>query len=240
MGSTQGDLNIVNEYIYKSGADIVLCTGDLGIFYRKEDFKKLPKTFKNNNFCDYLEGKKSFDKPVYTVRGPHDNLSLCRKLANNDIHINNFTLIPDGNTVSIKSTTEDGLTGKTITVGGVGGSYSPKHYHSNKLTGNKKRHFTFKDIKKLLNNHINILLLHDLVGDNNRKKIIFSDEVFSLIDSCRPFYCIVGKYHWWSHSKLSSSNLVTVPFAEKGYLLIDTNNEWNAEGIRFDLDIGGR
>jgi len=234
MGSAQGDLDIINQYAGRSNADIVLCTGDLGIFYRREDFKKLPKTFKNNNFCDYLEGKKKFIKPVYTVRGSHDNLSLCHKLQKKDIDIDNFHLISDGNTVSIKSTTTK------FTIGGIGGSYSPKHYHCDKLIGNKRRHFIAKDIEKLSKQKIDILLMHDLVGENNKKKIIFSNEVFALVDSCRPFYCIVGKYHWWGYSKISSSNFVTVPFAEKGYLLIDTDREWDAEGIRFDLDIGGR
>lgn len=240
MGSTQGDLSIVNHHAEKSNADVILCTGDLGIFYRKEDFKKLPKSFKSNNFCDYLEGKETFIKPVFSIRGAHDNLSLCNKLYNKDIHIENFTLIPDGEIIKIHNDKNDILSGKEIVVGGIGGSYSPKYYDYENLTGNKRRHFISKDIEKLQKNSVHILLMHDLIGDNNRKKILFSNEVFKLIDSCRPFYCIVGKYHWWSYLKISSSNFVTVPFADRGYLLIDTDNEWNAEGIRFDLDIGGK
>ena len=45
---------LVNEYLEKSGADMALCTGDLGIFYRRENFDFLPKYFQENNFCDYL------------------------------------------------------------------------------------------------------------------------------------------------------------------------------------------
>lgn len=231
IGGTKGNVDIINEHLTKSGADIALCTGDLGIFYRKENFEILPKSFETNLFYQYLEGKKEFIKPVYSVRGAHDNLSLCKKLHEGYFHINNFHLLGDGETVSIIHVD------KTITIGGIGGSYSPKYYDCDTLKGNEKRHFTKNHVNNLKQHKLTLLILHDLIGPCTKKKLNYSQEIFDLLDSTRPLYCFVGKYHWWGYSKLPNVNLVIIPYAKDGYLLIDTE-DWNASGVRFDMSIG--
>jgi len=237
LGSVKGDFDLINRYIEKSGADAVLSTGNLGLFYRNERFSNLPKLFRESNFFEYLEGKKEFAKPVYTVRGAHDNLGLCSQLIKNFIHVKNFHLIEDGKTVSIKNNTQDNLPIPDIIVGGIGGSYSPKYYPQDKLVGNAKRHFSHKHVEEINRTKTHILLLHDLIGNCSKKSIMFSDETLRLLQSSSPLYCFGGKYHWWAHAKVSNSNFVLLPYADDGYLILDTNKDWNAEGIRFDLRI---
>lgn len=237
VGGTRGNIDKINEYADKSKSNLVLCTGDFGIFYRKEKSYKLPKSFLSNEFPDYLEGHKKFVIPTFTVRGPHDNISLCKSLINGNIKVDNFTLIDDGSCFSIDNDKSE-LPISSIIIGGVGGSYSPKHYNKNKLVGNEKRHFNYNLIEKIKKNKIHILLMHDLIGNGSQKEIVFSNLMFDFLRECSPFYCFVGKYRWWSCSPLQGTHLVTLPYIQRGYFIIDTDN-WNAEAVRFDLNIGG-
>ncbi len=225
IGGTRGNLDVINKHIEKSGADIVLCTGDLGILYRP--ISPLPKVFDESNFYEYLEGTKKFLKPVYTVRGLHDNLSLCSHLTKRQIRVDNFYVM--GN----KHYRDRTL--KELTFSGIGGGYSPKCYVKDKLVGGENRYFTEEDIAAIKPHKVDILLMHDLIGECSKKKIMFSEETFDLLDTIVPKYCLVGKYHWWGKSKLEFTNVIMLPRAEEGYLLIDTEDEWNATGVRFDI-----
>jgi len=228
MGGTKGNVDIVNQHLEASNADLAICTGDLGIFYRGENFKALPKTFIDNQFPNYIEGLSKFIKPVCCVRGAHDNLSLCKNLLDGKIKIPNFQLIPDGETVSINK----------LVIGGIGGSYSPKHDEDKKLIGNARRHFNHNQMNSLLKKKgVHMIVLHDLIGNCSKKSIQYSEDTYRIMNIVNPNYIFVGKYHWWGYSKLPGANVVIVPFADKGYLSVDTET-WDAEGIRFDIDIG--
>lgn len=238
LGSVKGNLDTINQHVERSGADIVLATGDLGIFYRNEQVSdSLPKFFRQNNFYEYLEGKKHFAKPLYTVRGAHDNLGLCKHLLKKAVHIKNFHLIDDGKTVTVSNNTKDNMPVKEIVIGGIGGSYSPKYYPQDKLTGNARRHFSHAHVNEIKRKKVHILLLHDLIGNCSKKGITFSDETLNLLRDTSPLYCFGGRYHWWGHAKVLNTNFVLLPYAEDGYMLIDTFKDWNSEGIRFDLQI---
>jgi len=232
VGNTQGKLHKINEYIKKSGADFVLCTGDFGILYKNEN--KLPKFIKDNQFYKYLYGEEKFIVPVYAVRGPHDNLSFIRQIYDHSLQINNFTLIKDGETIELKKNEE------SIIVGGLGGSYSYKYYNHTKLFGYEKRHFNITMVNQLKKANINILLLYDIIDNHKKNSVHFSSEMFSLLRTVRPYYTIVGKYNWWGAVKIfPTSNFITIPSIDNGYLIIDTK-DWRAEAVRLDLNIGGK
>lgn len=234
IGSLLGNIDLVNKYLEESGADVALCTGDMGLFYK--EVKNLPKDFEQNNFYEYLEGRKSFHKPIYTVKGPHDNISLCRRLLSKEITLYNFCLIPDGKTVLLENNTKDPIPIDVITIGGIGGSYSPTSYNAT-TEEYKKRHFNIKDVQELSQKKLNILLMHDIINNLSNKDIVYSDEAVEFIDSTMPFYYFVGKYNWWGYAKMGDTRFVSVPNAQKGYFTIDTNKEWRGEGIRYDMNI---
>ena len=236
VGSLLGKVDLVNEYISNTKADVVLCTGDMGIFYK--DTKTLPKPFDDNEFYHYLEGSKSFRKPLYTVKGPHDNISLCRRLLSKEITIYNFNLISDGSTVLLNNNTKDSIPIDNIIVGGIGGSYSPTNYIA-PIEDQKQRHFNIDNVNNLKKNKLHILLMYDVIDNHSDKKIEYSDETFHLIEKTMPFYYLVGKYNWFVSSKIADTNFVTMPNAKNGYLIIDTNKDWNARGVKLDMNIGG-
>lgn len=236
IGSTKGNIDIVNDYIDKSKADCVLSVGDFGLSYRNND--KMFKYFKHNNFYEYLEGKKHFKKPVYIVRGPHDNLSLYNSLLNNKIKIDNFNIIPDGSIIKVNNNSEDDLFNiKEIVIGGIGGSYSPTNYDQ-KLFNSKKRYFNYSHIESIKKQKVHIMLMYDVLENLTKKKISYSDNMIKFIDAISPFYYIVGKYDWWGISKIGNANLIAMPSTLLGYLVLDTK-EWNAEGVRTDIKIFG-
>jgi len=235
VGNTHGKVSIINEYLRKSQADICLCVGDVGIFYNTRSFKQLPKSFIANEFPYFLSGIKRFCKPVVAVRGAHDNISLCHRLQDNKFIIPNFTLLKDGSFISVSNITLDKtFPMKEIVIGGVGGSYSFKSYIEDI---NNNRNFCKQHIDNIKRNNLNILIMHDLINESNRKRIIFSDDDFDLMKKTNPFYCFVGKYNWWGASKIENTNVVLVPEANKGYIVINTFKDWNAEAVRFDLSV---
>lgn len=235
FGGTRGEICLVNKYIEKSNADIALCTGNFGIFYREKEKSKLPTSFLHNDFYKYLEGRENFLCPVYTVRGPYDNLFLCKQLIEEKIKINNFNLVDDGCVFLLNDISEN-LIDKNISIGGVGGSYSPKLYNIPLLFKKDKRHFNYQAIEKLSNKKVDVLIMYDLIGEGNKKQVLFSQMMFDIINKCNPFYCFVGKYKWWSCSDMLNSKLVTLPYIQSGYFIVDTKS-WDAEAVR--LDFGG-
>lgn len=236
IGNTLGDLDVINRHLEHSGADIVLCTGDVGILPQKH--QSVPRFFTNNNFYEYLYGEKWFNKPVYAVRGAHDNIALYLDIIHNEGWIKNFLLIPDGGTVTIPQNTTDSIGLKAIRIAGIGGSYSDVVFNKEKseLEYKDKRNFNKHDVSKLEEERIDILLMHDIIGGCNSKNIDFSEDMCRFVYAKNPLYCFVGKTGWWGYSKLGDTRFVSLPNADKGYLLIDTGKEWNATGIRFDFE----
>lgn len=256
IGDVHGDVDIINTYLEKSGSDIAICTGDMGMFYRTSKSSYIPKQFlSKSNFCEYLEGKKTFIKPVYTVYGVHEDHSLVRKLINRHIVINNFTVLDTGDVIENQEIKRDAIiynkmhfSGDIVKVnniklGGISGSYSPNTYLKAKLMGHDRKHFAKFQIEKLKTQKIDILLCHDLIDNCSRKMINFSQETTELFDAIGCKYCIIGQYHWWGCVKLTHypMNVISLPKAQDGYLIIETD-DWRAEGVRFDLDIntGGK
>ena len=224
IGNLFGEIDIINEYIEEANADIALLMGNIGIFYRNKD-KNLPKSFVDNQFYKYLEGRVRFTAPVFTIRGPHDNFDLAEKIEDQDIVIDNFHVIRNGEVVYY-----DG-----VNIGGVGGAYSPVAYELDKLTGVYKRNFNKKQFSALMGKKVDILLLHDVMGDCSKKRINFSDSFLECIASCRPFYTLVGRFGWWAHAQLQYGNCLVFPNAKDGYVILDTET-WDAEGVEKGKD----
>lgn len=226
IGQVHGDVDIVNAHLDRSGADIALVLGNLGIHKNKK-----------YNFYDYLCGLKEFNKLVVAVRGSHDNIELCEKISNDDITVKNFLLLKDSITYNIPINYE------ILSLGGIGGTYSPISFDKKELFGNEKRHFTKKSVIDITKTKKQLIIMHDVIGEYKNKIVTFRNELHNMIKDSKPFYCLIGKYNFWSAMPMESygcdayhrANLVFVPFAKKGYFLIDTDNEWNSEGVRLDL-----
>jgi len=217
LGHLYGELDLINTYIEKSKCDFVLCTGDLGIYSRKNICE--------SNFYEYLEGRKKFNKQVIAVWGTYDDVSLCNKIVNKEFEIDNFHLINNGEI----------FIHRDVKIGGLCGSYSPTVYRNENPKGIQKNHFNYKQVDRLKNS-LDILLLYDLIGDCKKNQVNFSNESLDLFIKSDCAYAFVGKYQWWGSAKLPGRNIVMIPKATKGYITLDTIT-WDAEAIRFDLSL---
>lgn len=233
IGNTLGDLDVINKHIEHSGADYVLCAGDVGIFPKEH---KVPKFFVENNFHKYLSGEKRFIKPVYAVRGAHDNIAFYLDVVRHENWIKNFRMIPDGRVCILDEDKPNSLGFMHVSIGGVGGTYSPRVFNAgDELTYKDKRHFRKVDFDRLGQENLHILLMHDVVGGCNTKDIKFTDDMSRFMITSNPLYCMIGKTGWWAQSEIMNTKFVSLPHAKDGYLLIDTDNEWSATGVRFDF-----
>lgn len=239
LSDLHGDIDLVNQYIEASNCEYVLSCGDFGIFGRFDETKNLPKPIRKNkgNFYEYLEQTKKFKVPVITVYGAHENHSLVKKIVNKSIVIPNFSIVPNGKTVKINS----------FTIGGMGGTYSPVAYYKDSLIGYDRRHFLKNEVEELKKKKCEILLMHDLIGGCQSKRINFSNETNSLFGHVLPFYCFLGKYHWAGSVKIPVNDIssrknfhmmavVLLPKACDRYLILDTDT-WDAQMIQLDISI---
>lgn len=223
IGNTLGNLDRINQYAKQSKADLVLCSGDFGIL--PNNFYEIPEFFDNNNFNDYLMGDKSFDVPVVSVYGPHDNISMKEKIYSGDFYIDNFTLLKNAEIVATNG----------VSICGVGGTYSPRVYEKGYQKYRDGRHFTKEEIEKVKDSKFDILLIHDLIGECTKKYVGFSEETDYMIYSTMPKYCFMGRFGWWGNVKNMYTMFVSCPTSDKGYMVLDTDT-WDSYGIRLDLE----
>ncbi len=227
LGNIYGNVHLINEYLYRSKADFALICGNISICGRNKN-KYLPKSFnEKNNFYEYLEGKQLFIKPVFSIRGIYDDFYLVKKLIERDINIHNFRIIEDGTVVKYNN----------IAIGGYGGTYSPLYYKKENLIGYQKKHFNEKEVNSLTDKIIDILLVYDLIGGVTKKKIEFSEETLNMFIKTQCLYCLIGINDWWGLAPMPGKNVISLPKATEGYLIIEPDKEWRAEGVRFDVSL---
>ena len=76
---------------------------------------------------------------MYAVRGAHDNIALYLDVVRHEDWIKNFKLIPDGKTCSIDEPEPNSLGFTTVSVGGIGGTYSPRVFEATGGLGYKDK-----------------------------------------------------------------------------------------------------
>lgn len=230
LGDLSGDINYVNRLIEETTSDLVLCAGNVGIYYFRDQL--LPKRQKNNNFWQFLVGKKKLLKPLVVVPGGRENYYLVSKFYNKKVEMHNFVILQQGEKVVI--TNENGAVGVT----GLCGAYSPSHYNQVRVIESKysrMRYFGKSDVAKFIeNDKTNILLMHELIGPYIGKNIQFIPDQLNVFFDTTASYCFTGKYHKWVHASLPRSyrfiEFISLPQASEGYGIIDTNC-WDFKGI---------
>lgn len=222
VGKCRNNLNYINQCAEESNSDLVICPSGVGILHQHQNDKK-----HNGAFYEYLKRKKHFIRPTISLIAPYDNWELAKNILQKDLEIPNFYLLGRNNE-SI-DTLYTALRG--ITVSGIGGTYSPTSYCQDQTTGSHKRHYRKKDILNLQRFHSHILLMYDIMGDCSKNKIEFDNDTLLMFRDIKPLYTFVGKYDWFGCASLEHHNVMTMPAINKGYLVIDTEKEWDANYV---------
>lgn len=230
LGDIDGDMLFVNSLAEETKCDLILCAGNVGIYYFHD--KLLPKKQKKNNFYQFLIGKKKLIKPIVVVPGNRENYYLISKFYSNKISIDNFIILKQGEKVIM--TNENGAVGIT----GLCGGYSPKHYNQEQVIEFKysnMRYFKRTDVSKLVeNSKTNVLLMHELIGPYIGKNIQFTEDQLNVFFGTTASYCFTGRYGKWIHARLPRDyqyiEFISLPYATIGYGIMDTNNG-NFQGI---------
>ena len=217
VGKCYGRLGFINQYIEESGAELVLAVSGVGATYNSMNDKE--------HFVDFLNRKSSFSRPVVTIVGPYDDWGLTKLLIEKKLSVPNFYLLGR----SIKDTIDTMYVGlRGVTISGIGGTYSPNSYNQNSVTGQHQRHYRKKDIDNLASFRSHIVMMYDVIGESAKNKVDFGDDTIRLFREKRAFYTFIGKHSWFGYVNTGHHNVLTMPPIHKGYLIIDTAQEWNA------------
>lgn len=194
LGDVHGDVPQLlkhSKYNYNN----IFIVGDVGIFTSEEEAKKDKESFKRGSafICDMeLAGKYSFNIPIRSILGNHDNFV---NLSNPVYKKLNFNYVKNGTVLKIGN----------LTIATLGGIYSPKKisYKTSELIDYNKRFFTQEDIdsliKKTKNKKIDILITHEAAAGILPKMKSGVDEgsrhLTKLLQELKPKYYIHGHHH---------------------------------------------
>jgi hypothetical protein len=223
VGATYGEIDLFNKYVEESDCDLILTTGNIGLYYGDERTK-----YGTGNFSEYLNGEKKFIKPIIAVPGAKENYGLVKEIQDNRIVIDNFKLLKQGEKYDYFLNEKDG-----IGITGLGGAFSPTSYSKSKKPNS---HYNFEDMFKVRQNYeTNVILMHEMCGPYTNSEIKFTPDMLALMNETLAFYAFFGRYETWFSRTYNKTNrgkmvLCSLPRLQQSYGVLDTQG-WNLHGI---------
>lgn len=223
VGSIYGEIDLLNKYVEESECNLILSTGNIGIYYGHE-----PTKYGTGNFSEYLSGKKKFIKPIIAVPGAKENYELVKEIQSDNIVIENFKLLKQGEKYDYFLTEKDG-----IGVTGLGGAFSPIDYPKDKKPDH---HYNYEDMMKVRQNYeTNVLLMHEMCGPYTNPEIKFTPDMLALMNETLAFYAFFGRYETWFSRTYNKTNrgkmvLCSLPRLQNSYGILNTRR-WNLNGV---------
>lgn len=220
VGNVYGHLDILNYYIEAFNCDAVLSTGNLGLFYPNETKHRTSPIYNGrvSDFRNYILGKKEFIKPVYAIRGRWDSYFLAENAEKKEWFIKNFKLMQNGEKITINVGNE------SVSISGLGGIYVPGKFNS----GSKSyKYYNRSEYDQIISQNQDIVLLHDVMGHGDNKRIIFGDEVYELGIKVSPKFVFLGQYDYQVYCpEVAHTNFAICPGIGKGFYIVDTK-DWS-------------
>jgi len=216
IGSIYGSLE--ETYANLSGKYIswVLSTGNFGVWPDPVRADRQARAAGTGDFLDYLVGKKRVSIPTLMVGGRHeDHWWINRMLRRGDGElIENLHYLMNGNTTFI----EDQET--TLTVLGLGGTYSPKPNSGN-------GHYTVKDVQKACTaGPVDIFLAHEAPdGEQFGNHVSEAKWLNKICFATQPRVLFHGKYIYTKYYQTKQTKTKAVCVGTRAYQIFDITKD---------------
>ncbi len=216
--------------------DCVLHVGDFGVWPDPSLVDKATKKHGGaGDFARWHDERRSAPRKTIFIKGNHEDHDWLDAQPCDEI-LPGLHYLRNGQTIDL------GEGRDAVTVGGVGGCYSPSDYprKSEQLRGAQKAHYTHDEIGAL-GPGIDILLLHDApagvrfaAGHTNE-----AAGLRELIARVRPFACFFGHHHERVDAQVPGTgicmglnligragNLVAIDFVRRRRTDVEVLGEW--------------
>jgi uncharacterized protein len=267
VGDVHANIRLFAELVNKTDCDAVLQCGDLGIWSLKDFTSWGFVEDKHGHYevyntmapiTDVTNLKVVFDKPVFFIKGNHENFDLFDIMHKNGEFDGRYNLnyVAYDKPAVVKNGKE------TIRVSGLSGCYSYKvytgglqknrrikvkpetpasveEYLNNVLGKDPRGRFKASEVAVLRNQKSDILLLHEIPMGISMDSILpvkndtGCSALNEVIEEMQPKYVFVGHWHRKREVEMGRSKVISLPdIMKSGWLVLDTKTQeivWGGE-----------
>lgn len=152
---------------------------------------------------------------IYLVHGNHDNLQQVERMhAGRDRKNRNYTPFLAGDTLVLGG----------LTVAGLPGIYSAKHFHSSANGARKYYSSGDFDRVKALGDSIDIFLMHPApgrIGFNKHGRDIGDPLLTDLLETVAPRLAFFGHHHYRFEGMLGNTHVVGLDYPKRSYVVLE-------------------
>jgi len=216
VGSIYG--SIEQTYAALSGKYIhwVLSTGNFGVWPDPVRADRQARATGVGDFLDYLVGKRRLPIPTLMVGGAHDDSVWINKMVKRGDGelIENLHYLVNGNTTFI----DDQET--TLTVLGLGGTYSPKPNPGN-------GHYTVKDVQKACTaGPVDVFLSHEAPdGESFGPHVSEAKGLNKICFAAQPKVLFHGKYAETKHYSTKQTKTKAICVGSRAHQIFDITKD---------------
>ena len=196
-GDIHGHLDLMYEQVLPLNPDVVIQTGDAGLF---PDPAKLDHESKQHaiplDFLEYYAGRKKIPVQTYFIKGNHDDYDFLDHFPQGKIA--GLTYWPQGTLATLGD----------LRCGALGGVYSPSSFgkDTNALSQKRRRHFTAQDIESIARKGFDVLISHD--GPKSEALPRGSEKITELIERVNPL-AVFHSHHHKAYSTTHHGTIIT-------------------------------
>lgn len=264
LGDVHGELLIINEWVKRfPEVDAILQCGDLGIWSKKtfDTWGYVVDKAGHYSLGQYhapfsyvLEDKLKFDRPLYAIKGNHEEFNLIDSINWVELAVKkNIHFVTPYSSAKIDN----------VKISGLGGCYSYKvlkgehqknkkfkfkpetppaiEAYFNEVMGRDPRgRISLKDFETILQQTPDILLLHEIpLGLNVKGQLPIENPpganlINEVIEKTKPRFAFCGHWHVKNISQIGITQVIVLPLASEGGVILDVDT-WKYKFVSFNI-----